>query len=247
MARSIPRLTWFELQVCPTTFRFAAVPGQPILIGFGGPEGTALIRYDEAGETFLGLMDALDDIVRRHRVLDTEMQRPESAFEDEEAMAGPSLHFRFACGDEVSWASVFPLDAMPANVRATLQECEELGREILATCPTREVSGEEARALLHSGGEPPPPASVARVAVRLDGRVSVDGRPVAVGEMPAIAARLKASGAGVMYYREGAEDEGSDSAQAVFLALVEARLPIRLCEREDEAPGDGQWYWPPPE
>lgn len=246
MARSLPRLTWFELQVCPSAFRFAALPGQAILIGFDGPEGTSLVPYAKgARETYLRIMDALNDVVDRHRVLETEMRDPDGAFEDGEAMGGPSLHFRFARGEETAWASVFPLDEMPGNVRALLEECQALAREVLAECPSRVVSGDEAREVMHSGGEPPPPERVVRVTVRRDGRLFVDCQPMGVAELQALLFGMRdGGGGGVMYHRESPEEEGPAIVDAVIDAITAARLPIRLCQREDEAPGDGQWYWP---
>jgi hypothetical protein len=231
------RLEWFELQVCPLEFRLAVIPEQPTLIGFGGEgeEGeTALIPYEENAAAVDRLIESLDALVRRHRLFETAMRAPERCFEDD-PMQTASLHLRVAYADGTRWAAMYPLAKVPANVQALLDECRELGRRVIRESRGTPLSPEAALSVVDpegGAGAPRPPAVIARVKVRRSGEVLLDGRPTDLKELRRVFDRLKKEGGGVWYYREDPAGEPPAEAMVVIQAVIDAQLPIRLCEED---------------
>jgi hypothetical protein len=232
------RLVWFELQVCPFEFRLAIIPGQPVLIGYGsgnGEEGqTALMPYEGNEKTVDWLIDSLDARIRTNRIFETPPLAAEQAFTDA-AMQTPSLHIRAAYADDKRWAAVFPLNGMPANVQALLEETRQLGKQVIERQKLTALPPESALAMVDSvkNAEAPRPAAVvAKVKVTRSGNIFVNGRPMKLQELTRTFQLLKEKGGAVWYHREDAAGDPPAEAIAVIKAVTEAKLPIRLCEED---------------
>lgn len=76
-------------------------------------------------------------------------------------------------------------------------------------------------------------AEVLKVAVFVDGRLAVDGRPASLEELRSSLKELSDKKGAVWYYREAGEQEPPPIAMEVIKAVAEARLPIRLSRRPD--------------
>jgi hypothetical protein len=236
MADVVYRLTWFELEVCPQEFRFAVVPGQPVLIGVDN--AVALVQYEGNEATYERIVDSLDELVQRWQIFETEMNQPGRAFEEEKAMSRASLHFRVAYGDDRRWASMYPLSRVPANVRGLLTECQQMARDFSRSAHSQEISGETALSLVQPAERPRPPAVIARVKVTRTGQLFLNGQPTSLEELVRVFARLKHENGGVWYYREDPAGEPPAEAMAVIQAVADARLPIKLCETDFDSPDD---------
>jgi hypothetical protein len=85
---------------------------------------------------------------------------------------------------------------------------------------------------LASHGSPAGQA-VAKVRVYTDGRVTLDGKPVTTDELKAAFAELKSRNGVVWYFREQGAGAFHPTARRVMEAVMQARLPISLSDRED--------------
>lgn len=75
--------------------------------------------------------------------------------------------------------------------------------------------------------------NVAKVAVSLDGRITLDGREAAIDEVRAAFAELAGRKGVVWYYREAANAEPHPNAMLVVQAIVEAQLPLSMSTKPD--------------
>ena len=235
------RLTWFELQLCPLQFRLAILPGQRALIGFSPVEGsedcTALMPYAGNEAAVDGLLAALDGAIRKNRIFETEQRAPEHAFA-EAAMQGASFHFRAAYSDNRRWAAVYPLDELPANVQALLEECQQLGRQTLQARELRPLAPEAALALADPAKKAAAPlehGGVAKVKVTASGQIYLNGLAADLSDLREALMRLRDKRGVVWYYRENPAGEPPKEAMAVIQVVAEARLPIKLCEQDFDA------------
>jgi biopolymer transport protein ExbD len=85
------------------------------------------------------------------------------------------------------------------------------------------------------GGQPTISADqrVAKVRVYAAGRITLDGQEVSTDELRSAFADLKSRHGAVWYYREQAQGQPHPNVMQVMEAVVEARLPISLSDRED--------------
>lgn len=78
-----------------------------------------------------------------------------------------------------------------------------------------------------------PNAPVLKIAVMLDGRISVDGFPATMDSVRASLKRLAELRGVVWYYREAGPAAAPPESIAVIQSIIENRLPIRLSSRAD--------------
>src|SRR5262245_64453407 len=78
-----------------------------------------------------------------------------------------------------------------------------------------------------------PDASVLKVAVFADGRLTVDGTAATIQSLQASLRTLSLKRGVVWYYREAGQQEPPPIATEVIKTVIEARLPIRLSSRPD--------------
>lgn len=78
-----------------------------------------------------------------------------------------------------------------------------------------------------------PNAPVLKIAVMLDGRISVDGSPGTMDSVRASLKRLAELRGVVWYYREAGHAAAPPESIAVIPSIIENRLPIRLSSRAD--------------
>lgn len=83
---------------------------------------------------------------------------------------------------------------------------------------------------------PIPP--LARVKVERSGRVLLDGSPVTLAALKKALPALKKSKTRIRYYREGARNEASTRALAVWEVVMDSGLPVELCDDEAQFAGD---------
>jgi hypothetical protein len=125
-----PRLTWFELEVCPFQFRLAVATGQNALFGYqpedGGRVRSLAISYRRNEEHVKSVLESLHWLIVANGILDTPQTAPDKAF-DSQAMTAKSVHVRIAYADDRKWASVYTDGEVPANVQALIDQARYLG------------------------------------------------------------------------------------------------------------------------
>jgi hypothetical protein len=84
-----------------------------------------------------------------------------------------------------------------------------------------------------SSNAPSPDAPILKVAVFVDGRLTVDGAAATVQSLQTSLRTLSEKHGVVWYYRETGQQEPPPIATEVITAVVAARLPIRLSSRPD--------------
>ena len=91
-----------------------------------------------------------------------------------------------------------------------------------------------------------PRRSRARVKVTRKGAIFLDGRRATLDDFRQTCDRLHKEGGAVLYYREDPESEPHEIATQVIQAVIDARLPIKLCENDFDQPGseDGEFVYP---
>jgi hypothetical protein len=85
---------------------------------------------------------------------------------------------------------------------------------------------------------------LARVKVERGGRVLLDGSPVTLASLRKALQALKKAQGRVRYYREGPRDEASPGALRIWKAVMDAGLPVELCD--DAAALEGDRFAPAP-
>ena len=75
---------------------------------------------------------------------------------------------------------------------------------------------------------------VARVKVTQAGNIFLNGMATSLEDLKKDLVELKAKNGRVWYYRDNAKGEPAEQAMKVIQAIVDAKLPIRLCQTEEE-------------
>jgi hypothetical protein len=78
-----------------------------------------------------------------------------------------------------------------------------------------------------------PNAPILKIAVSVDGRITVDGSPATMDSVRASLKRLAEQKGVVWYYREAGHADAPPESTEVIKAVIENRLPIRLSSRPD--------------
>ena len=129
-----PELIVFEMQVCPTEFRFAIAPGQPLVFGYMTETSvrplTAILAYEGNEARFESLLESLYWLLLANNVLESPQHEGKQAFVSK-VMNDPSLHLRLAFADGKKWASRYPLAEVPENLQALLEQSKHLGQQEL--------------------------------------------------------------------------------------------------------------------
>lgn len=233
------QLTRFELQVCPFQFRLAIVAGQRASIDFAPHargQGSAILMEYEGNELAIDrLLESIDVEMRKNRLFETQPRAFDEAFA-EVFMQTASFHLKAEYSDNCRWAAVYPLDEMPVNVRALLDECQFLGRQTLETNKLALVSAAAPvfADASENGAAPFARATVASVKVMDSGQIYLNGRPTNLSALRQTFVQLKERRGEVWYRRESSTGEPPEEAMAVIKAVSEARLPIKICEADFE-------------
>jgi len=77
-------------------------------------------------------------------------------------------------------------------------------------------------------------ARVDRVKVTQAGMIYVNGKTTSIDDLRKEFAQLKAENGSVWYYRENPQGEPPEQAMNVMQAVVDNKLPIRMCKSEAE-------------
>jgi len=72
-----------------------------------------------------------------------------------------------------------------------------------------------------------------RVQTLRSGVVKVDGQPVTLKGLAEALAQIKSKSGGVLYYREGADQEPTEHQNEAFKAIMSARVPISMSSKPD--------------
>jgi hypothetical protein len=135
-------IVWFELQIAPLEFRFAVLPGQPILFG-SSDTATWLLRAKENPDAAKALAIGLADVLRSHPFHRSPPNEPEKCFQPE-VLKTPSFHLRVAWADGTRWETYHARDAIPPGLIELVEACRRLGLEKIASLGGRRLSAEEA-------------------------------------------------------------------------------------------------------
>lgn len=234
----IYRLVWFELQITPDTYRFAILPEQPILIGLedgaGDKGATMLIRYEHVPEVYEKIVEKVDSILRKHKVLSLAPQDPERAFKDE-YMEKPRIHIRVSYADNTQWASVYYLDKMPTEIEALIQDTKALARQVLQEQSKESIDGDTAKAYLKpesNTAQQDSPRIIIKIKVYNSGKIAMNQKEVSLTELASALDDLQNKKGAVWYYRESPDKEPSESViktiKAVLDTVASRNLPIHL-------------------
>jgi biopolymer transport protein ExbD len=77
-------------------------------------------------------------------------------------------------------------------------------------------------------------SAIDRVKVTQTGIVYLNGKQVSLEELKKDFVELKAKNGSVWYYRDNPQGEPREQAMDVIKAVVEAKLPVRMCVTEAE-------------
>ncbi len=75
-------------------------------------------------------------------------------------------------------------------------------------------------------------AEIAKVKVDRGGTIYLNGKTVSIEELKQEFGRLKQTNGTVWYFRENSQGEPPAQALAVIQAIVDAKLPVRLLEKD---------------
>ena len=159
------KLDWFELQITPHVFRFAVLPNQPVLIGFGTvatqPTPSEPIVEQVKPATYLIspatnsvqvdlIVSLLDDLIEKHQVFQSPSHEPHKTFQDV-YLHVPSLHLRIGYGTR-RWQSWYAKGDgnLPENIREFMAACYGLGMLTAKSVQGKSISGDEALRQLHT-------------------------------------------------------------------------------------------------
>lgn len=160
----------FEIQVMPLVYRFAIVPGQPILITLEGDDGepgmAMIIRQDYVPETYESAVKKIDGIIKRSGILDLIPEKPETAFSDYLGDI-PGIHIRFIYSRIGTWAGVYDLEKTPPEVQTLLDETMALARDYLRLPENELITADEALEYFDSGERQPDKINLVKTMVRL--------------------------------------------------------------------------------
>jgi hypothetical protein len=230
-----PELVLFELQVCPSEYRFAVAPGQPLLFGYKekGEQmpRTAMLSYEGNEQRFQTLLESLHWLVLANDIMDMSPSAPDRAF-----LPGPmdtaSIHLRIEYADGRSWSSMYSIADAPPSVQALVDQSKYLGAQELKDAMSKPAPDAEAQGITGAGSadrEKP----VARLKLTLSGKVELDGKPVLPKELQEALRLLQRQQGEVWYYREQPEKPLPDELLPIgrfILDTVNAlRLDMRIC------------------
>jgi hypothetical protein len=232
------RLTWFELQISPHSYRFAIVPKRPILIGLAGdndsPAFTSLIRYDRTPDVFEKTVEQVDALIKRANIMGLTPREPHMVFADEH-LKRPGVHLRFAYADDNRWAGHYEPDQVPAPVLALVQDTKDLAHSILKQTSRQRISGQDALEALEpnkNAEQESHPSLIVKVRISRLGTISVNDREVSLAELRSTLDDLQGRHGGVWYYRDDPDQEPTEATTRVVQEVLEAittrRLPVRL-------------------
>jgi hypothetical protein len=78
-----------------------------------------------------------------------------------------------------------------------------------------------------------PNATILKIAVMADGRMTMDGSPTTIDSLRMSLKRLADQKGAVWYYREAGQGAAPPESVEIMEAVVENHLPIRLSSRPD--------------
>jgi hypothetical protein len=198
------KLEWFELELCPFEFRLAVIPKQPVLFAYK-PTGTDknltyLMPTDEHKEVFDSIIQSLDVLIRKNRIMENKPHEPEKTF-DSEAKKEPSLHLRIGYGTDgygssKRWQSSYSINEIPPSIQVLLDGCRELGIKAVTSLASHEMSKTQAmEALLVARDKDklvqPPNGQVAKLKITTTGDIYLNHKKVSFEELSLALTHLK--------------------------------------------------------
>jgi hypothetical protein len=78
-----------------------------------------------------------------------------------------------------------------------------------------------------------PDSPILKIAVKVDGLVTVNGSPTTIDSLRASLTQLAEQKGVVWYYREAGQSEAPPESDEIIKAVIENRLPIKLSSRSD--------------
>lgn len=222
----IYRLVWFELQIAPSSYRFAIIPEQPILIGgdYDKKGATMLIRYEHVPEVYERTVERLDIIVRKSGILNLQLSNPDQSFEDS-AMENPSIHIRIAYADNTRWVSTYDLNNIPEAVSILIQDTKSLAKEIMQEQSKQKIDGDTASKYVEPGQnttQQESPSIIVKVKVYQSGKISANNQMVTLSELNVILDNLKEKNGEVWYFRESPSEEPSEALDKTITQVLDA-------------------------
>jgi hypothetical protein len=238
------RLSWFELQICPDSSRYAALPMQPILLykePINAKEKGAVLLIRKEGNPVLydKVYDELDKLIQKAEILSLPQQNPEMCFSDE-GVKSKSIHFRFRYADNRQWASVYPLDAIPTNISSLINACKQLTLNSIGDeAGNTIISGSEAMKHLEEASKAKDKYRddlVCKIKLASNGDIYLNGKIVSINQLSIALNDLKSVNGTVWYYRENPAQEPPKALiskmQNILDEIAKRNLPIKLSESD---------------
>ncbi len=247
------QLVLFELQICPSDYRFAVAPEQVLVFGY--KEGsdvrprTAALPYKGNEERFQSLLESLHWLVLANDIMSLPSRDPDKVFEAK-YMNDSSIHIQLAYSDGQRWKSRYPLSEVPPNVQALVDQSKYLGQQQLqdALPEPGTVSRKDARpktaaaaraaeiAMLEQQQMQEPAKPVAKVKLFLSGKIEMDGEEMSPVELQESLRQLRLQQGEVWYYRENPHEPLPSNLLLIARFIVDTinalHLPMKICTED---------------
>ncbi len=228
------QLVLFELQICPSDYRFAVAPGQTLVFGY--KEGsdvrprTAALPYKGNEERFQSLLESLHWLVLANDIMGLPPRDSENVFEPN-YMNEPSIHIHLAYSDGQRWKSRYPLAEVPSNVQALVDQSKYLGQQQFqdalpqpgAVSRAAEIAMQGPEQILQEAAKP-----VAKVKLFLSGKIEMDGQAMSPVELQESLRKLRLQDGEVWYYRENPHEPLPSDLLLLGRFIVETVNALRL-------------------
>src|SRR5262249_26321374 len=109
---------------------------------------TWLVPHQGREAGIAAILRKLDLLIASHRVPQTPLHGAERAFRGD-AMQTPSFHLRFRYSGGLTWASSYPIEDLPPNLRSFYEACRKFGLQPFVPAKARTIPAGDALALVN--------------------------------------------------------------------------------------------------
>jgi hypothetical protein len=232
-------LVLFELQICPSDYRFAVAPEQVLVFGYREGSSvrphTVFVPYQGNEQLVQSVLESLHWLVVANDIMSLPPRDPERVF-DPDYMNEPSIHIDLAYSDGQSWKSRYPLAEVPPNVQALVDQSKYLGQQEFKDGLAKPGTDTQAAMFQREGALPESAKRVGRVKLFLSGKIEMDGQEMSPAELQEELRKLRLLDGEVWYYRENPHEPLPSNLSLIGQFIVDSinalRLPVKICTED---------------